>query len=117
VWLGPWQGKTFAEIRDDPELARYVADPLQPSAAYEPAAAVQARVVALVTRLQRSHAGERVVLVSHGDPLRILLSHCLAMPLGQYRRLHVANGAITTLRWDGRLWQLRVLNWRPDDPH
>jgi broad specificity phosphatase PhoE len=114
VWLRRWVGKTFAEIRDDPDIQRYFVDPLHMSDAFEPATAVRERTVTLVERLHDEHAGERIVLVSHGDPLRVLLSHCLAMPLAEYRRLRVTNGSISVLRHDGRRWQLLALNWRPD---
>lgn len=114
VWLRRWEGKTFAEIRDDPDIRQYLADPLHTCGAFEPAAAVRERTVALVERLHNEHAGERIVLVSHGDPLRVLLSHFLAMPLAEYRRLRVTNGSVSVLRHDGRRWQLTLLNWRPD---
>ena len=113
VWLGRWQGMTWDEVRDDPDVARYLADPAYVSDALEPGAAVHERVVGFVEAL-RSDAKETLVLVSHGDPLRILLTHYLSMPLGSYRRLEVAPGSVSRVRCgpDGDR-RIVLLNWRP----
>ena len=62
----------------------------------------------------RSDGDDTVVLVSHGDPLRILLAHYLSMPLASYRRMEVAPGYVSLLRL-GAPFGVRVmlLNWRP----
>jgi broad specificity phosphatase PhoE len=113
VWLGRWQGLTWNDARNDPDVARYLADPMYQSDALEPAAAVHERVVGFVEAL-RSAADETVVVVSHGDPLRILLAHYLEMPLASYRRLEVAPGSVSLLRFgpDASVRAV-LLNWRP----
>ena len=67
--------------------------------AFEPGTSVHERVVGLVEG-RRSGAKESVVLVSHGDPLRILLAHYLSMPLAAYRRLEIAPASVSVLRFD-----------------
>ena len=116
VWLGRWAGKTWQEIYDDPDARCFVNDALHVSDAFEPAARIRERVLRLAERLQHTHPGHTLVLVSHGDPLRVLVSHYLSMPLGSYRSLQIANGSISRLRLRDDGAQLQLLNWRPP-PH
>lgn len=113
VWLGRWLGMTWNELREDPDVVRYLADPTYVSDVVEPGAAVHERVVGFAESL-RSDADDTVVVVSHGDPLRILLAHYLSMPLAAYRRLEVAPGSVSLLRFSPA-FGVRVLlvNWRP----
>jgi broad specificity phosphatase PhoE len=116
VWLGTrWQGKTFPEIAGDADLARYMTDPLFPCDAIEPTAAVERRVVDLVEGLRQKRRGQTLALVSHGDPLRVLIAHYLGIPLGMFRRLTVSPGSVSVLRFGSRGVRLLVLNWRPGD--
>ena len=113
VWLGRWLGMTWEDLREDPDVARYLADPTCVSDAFEPAVAIHERVVDFVEGL-RSDTDGTTVVVSHGDPLRILLAHYLSMPLASYRRLEVAPGSVSVLRFSA-VFGVRVvlLNWRP----
>src|SRR5215470_9412606 len=51
VWVGHWQGKTYAELGSDADAMRYAADGAHRCAAIEDATAVQVRVAALLDRL------------------------------------------------------------------
>jgi broad specificity phosphatase PhoE len=113
VWLGPrWEGKTFNEIHDDPDIARVFQNPSYRCDAAEAAVDVQKRVVNFVEQMRAKEAGT-VVLVSHGDPLRAMIAHYLSMPLAAFRTLVVSNAAITVLRLDGGGPHAVLLNWRP----
>ncbi len=113
VWLGRWQGKTFGEIQDDPDLLPVLRDPTYVCDAIEPATEVQSRVVAVVETLRRARDPTPVVLVSHGDPLRLILAHYLSMELRDYRRLTVDPGSASLLSFDVRGTHLVTLNWKP----
>lgn len=113
VWLGRWVGKTWAEIRDDPDARRFACDPLHVSDAVEPAERIRERMLRLAERLRHAYPGRSLVVVSHGDPLRVLISHYLSMPLARYRSLTIANGSISRLRLRDDGAQLELLNWRP----
>lgn len=113
VFIDRWIGRTWEELRGDPDLQSYTADPLYVCDAFESAVAVRDRVARLAERVRSTHAGKTIVLVSHGDPLRVLVSHCIAMPLGKYRSLAIANGSITRLRLFDNGAQLQLLNWQP----
>lgn len=116
VWLGPrWQGKTFADLGDDPDLRRYLDDSTFGSDVLEAAASVQERVASLVDRLRTESAGKYVALISHGDPLRILIAHLLGLPLADFRSLRVDTGSVSLVRLATQT-QLSLLNWQPDGP-
>lgn len=114
VWVTRWQGKRWQDLRDDPDLQRYFADATHVCDAFEAAVAVQQRAVAAAERAL-SEAGEgAVALVSHGDPIRVLLAHYLGMELATYRRLVVSTGSVSVLRFGAAVdRRLLVLNWKP----
>lgn len=114
VWLGEkWLGKRFDEIAGDPDLERYFRDPTYTSEAVEPASAVQERMVEALERLR--DLGGSAVVVSHGDPIRVLVAHLLGLPLDHYRRLHVGNGSVSVVRIGRKRCQVLVLNWKEGD--
>jgi broad specificity phosphatase PhoE len=115
VWVADaWQGHTFEELRDDPDIIRHVTDPAHECAAIEPAGAVQKRAIAAVARLQTGSAGDRICVVSHGDPIRVLLAHCLGAPIAEFRRLEVSPGSISLVRLGAQPPRVLAVNWRPE---
>jgi len=116
VWVGRWQGKTFDELRGDPDIERYLADPTYVCDAIEPAASVHKRMVALIERLHQDAAGSMVLLVSHGDPLRLLIAALLSIKIDCYRRLDIAPASISRLRVRDFGARLSLLNWTPEGP-
>jgi broad specificity phosphatase PhoE len=116
VWVGDaWQGKTFAELSDDPHLRRYFNDPMYRCDLIEDTESIRDRVAQLAARLRDEAAGENVALVSHGDPLRILIAHLLGMPLENCRALTIDNGSLSAVRLGERA-RVLLLNWhaQPD---
>jgi len=113
VWLGPrWEGKSFTEVHEDPDIVRVLKDPAYRCDAAEPVVDVEKRVVDFVERLRGDTTGT-VVLVSHGDPLRALLAHYLSMPLTAFRSLVISNASVSVLRFIGTGAHLELLNWQP----
>ena len=114
VWMtDAWKGKTVAELRGDPELERVIEDPTYRSSAIEAIADVQDRTVAAVERLDPGSSDERVVVFSHGDPLRVLIAHYVGLPLDSFRRLACDNGSVSLLRFNRRGTRLELLNFSP----
>lgn len=111
VWLGRWQGMLTQELRGDPDLEKYIEDPTFVCGAIEPAVEVQERVVGFVEALRSEYQEGIFVLVSHGDPLRLLLVHYLAMELASFRSLEIRNGSVSLLRFAPRGARLILLNW------
>lgn len=115
VWLRAWQGKTFAELHDDPDVHAYLRDPFHRSDEIEPFASVRARIGELVAELRATPRASPVVLVSHGDPLRILVAELLGLPPGSFRSFAIDNGSISLARIGRRRSLVRLLNWLPGE--
>ena len=108
VRFGHWQGMTYDEIGGDPLFAGYVENPVEcPTPGGETALDVQRRGLAAI---ERAVAGERTLFVSHGDLIRTVLCHFLAMPVAHYRRLRVDNASLCALADHGRRIEVKFLN-------
>ena len=87
VDVGSWSGRTRDEVEaQDPDgLHRWLegAKGWEGGEAYEEMAA---RVVAAVREIGAAHRGERVLVVSHGGPLRAVHARALGMELHAHRR-------------------------------
>lgn len=115
VWVGRWQGKTYDELRAEPDALRYAADGTHLCETIEDAGAVQRRVLAVLERLRAGSCGTRVCAVSHGDPIRVLLAHCFGTELADFRRLRVDPGSLSLVRLDGQGAEVLTVNWRPSE--
>lgn len=110
--VGEWQGLTVEEVRAwDPErLAVVAADPQrQPRPGGESWEQVGERGLQALLALPKAHAGERVLVVTHGGLIRSVLNRLL--PLDD-PRLIVDNTSITELEYfhDGDEWRIDALN-------
>lgn len=114
VWLSTdWTGKTVAELRGDADLERVIVEPTYRCEAIEPIAEVQARTVAGCERARSLHPDGTVVVVSHGDPLRVILAHYIGLDLSVFRRLACDNGSLSEIVFNRRGPRLEMLNWVP----
>ncbi len=99
--FGRWEGRTAAELMatDEHALTQFWHDPVQntPPGA-EPLLAFQQRVLAAWTDLLRDYQGERILLISHGGVIRILLCHVQQRPIKQLMDIDVKHAALTQLR-------------------
>ncbi|MNG80846.1 Alpha-ribazole phosphatase [compost metagenome] len=109
--FGAWEGRSAAQIMEDQadELGRFWADPY----AYtppdgEPVSAFADRVLDAVARLGRMHAGKRVLVVTHGGVMRLLLARARGLPKAQLLQVEVGHGALVRLmlRDDGQLGEV-----------
>ena len=98
--FGAWEGQSAAALMEtDAEgLGLFWADPYRftpPEG--EPVSDFSARVLAAVERLHQAHAGERVLLVSHGGVMRLLLARARGLPREQLLNVEVAHGGFFSL--------------------
>ena len=98
--FGAWEGQSAAALMetDAEDLGLFWADPyaFTPPEG-EPLTDFSARVLAAVARLQAAYAGERVLLISHGGVMRLLLAHARGLPREQLLNVEVAHGALFSL--------------------
>jgi len=106
--FGDWEGRSAAQIMQDQAdaLGRFWADPyaFTPPRG-EPVSAFAERVLAALDGLGRQHAGKRVLLVTHGGVMRLLLAQARGLPREQLLQVEVGHGALVRLALgsDGRL--------------
>ena len=106
--FGDWEGRSALDLMQDheAELGQFWADPygFTPSGG-EPVAAFAERVSAALQRLQMSYAGERVLLVTHGGVMRLLLARARGLPKEQLLQVQVGHGALhrVHVEADGRV--------------
>ncbi|TEA59159.1 MULTISPECIES: alpha-ribazole phosphatase family protein [unclassified Pseudomonas] len=98
--FGAWEGQSAAALMetDAEALGLFWADPygFTPPQG-ESVSDFSARVLAAVMRLHAAHAGERVLLVSHGGVMRLLLARARGLPREQLLNVEVAHGALFSL--------------------
>lgn len=63
---------------------------------------LQTRMIALMERLRREHAGQTVACFSHADPIKALLTHALGTHLDHFQRVDVGTGSISVIDWPSR---------------
>jgi len=96
--FGDWTAKSFEQLDADIAWRRFNSFRCgTPAPSGEAMISVQARMVNAMIRLQGSHPGDPIVVVSHGDPIKAVLAHYLGMPLDLLPRLEVSPGSISAL--------------------
>ncbi|MBI3301026.1 MAG: histidine phosphatase family protein [Deltaproteobacteria bacterium] len=87
--IGVWSGLTTAEViaRHTTEWERLRAGEDLPRGGGETFAQFQERILRSVERLVERHAGEQVVIVTHGGAVRAFLLHCRGLDVSQFRQI------------------------------
>ena len=94
---GDWTGRAFADFHDTPERQAWdSARAFNRTPGGETLLEAQCRMVAVLEEVRALHPDGRVALVSHGDPIKTLVLHCLGMPLDSYDRFELDPGSVTT---------------------
>jgi probable phosphomutase (TIGR03848 family) len=95
---GAWEGRSLASLR---RTALWRLAHTAPSEVVFPDGEalpqVQRRAVRACQALARKHPGGSVVVVTHGDVIRLVLAHYLGMPMDLYPRLDVDPASASTL--------------------
>ncbi|MDP2783353.1 MAG: histidine phosphatase family protein [Sulfurimicrobium sp.] len=102
--FGAWEGRTAVEImaQDADALTRFWQDPAAyPPPDGEPLLAFQARVLQAWREIVRADAAQRVLLVSHGGPIRVVLCDIKQHPVERLLELEVAHAALLAVRVHG----------------
>jgi probable phosphoglycerate mutase len=112
--VGAWSGLSRQEVlaRDADRMARLESgEDVRRGGTGERWSEVYERVVAVVESLAADYPQGRLVLVTHGGPVRALLLHAArdkhnALP----RRMHIGNTSISTLSGVPGAWELGAIN-------
>ena len=97
---GQWTGRPLSELSEDPLWQRIQN---QPSAVTFPdgesLTAMRDRVVSTAATIARNHDDEDVVaIVSHGDPIKAVLSDALGQDFDDFQRIVVAPASISIVQ-------------------
>ncbi|HYB97626.1 MAG TPA: histidine phosphatase family protein [Candidatus Limnocylindrales bacterium] len=112
VRFGEWQGKTYDEVRADARFVSFASDPVaHATPGGETIADVQARGLACAGSIA---AGERVLLVSHGDIIRAVLCHYMSIPLSEFRRIRIDNCGLAAVSVTGDVAVAQFVNLLSD---
>ncbi|CAG8867343.1 Adenosylcobalamin/alpha-ribazole phosphatase [Pseudomonas fluorescens] len=109
--FGEWEGRSAKQLMDThaDELGRFWTDPYTYTPpGGETVLAFAERVFGAVERLQRNQVGKRVLLVTHGGVMRLLLARARGLPREQLLQVEVGHGALVRLavRDDGQLGEV-----------
>ena len=101
--FGEWEGRSAAELFEtDPDaLTRFWEDPLHNTApAGEALTDFQSRVLEAWQELVNGHTAKRVLLVTHGGVIRVLLCDLLKRPLSNLLSFEVKHASLHELQLD-----------------
>lgn len=98
VRYGTWQGEKLARLRRE---AMWSVVQHYPSRVQFPAGETirqaQARAVDTVEALARTHAKQRIVLVSHSDVIKLIVAHYLGAHIDMFQRIEISPASLTIL--------------------
>ncbi|WP_367083899.1 alpha-ribazole phosphatase family protein [Pseudomonas sp. HOU2] len=98
--FGAWEGQSAAALMetDAEALGLFWADPYAFTPPQgEPVSDFAERVLGAVARLHQAYAGERVLLISHGGVMRLLLAQARGLPREQLLTVEVAHASLFAL--------------------
>jgi len=99
--FGEWDGHTFAEVRErwPRELDEWLASTSVPPPGGETFEACQTRVLKAREEVVARFAGERVLVVSHVTPIKIMVAHAVGAPLASLYRMELPPCSLSSLAW------------------
>jgi probable phosphoglycerate mutase len=109
--FGEWEGKTFDELDRDPlwrEFNRSRSTVRPPGG--ELMIEAQTRMVREMTTLVGRHPDETVGIVSHLDPLRAFIAHCLGISLDFFLRFRLDPGSLSIVQYSVHAPHVTCLN-------
>lgn len=99
--FGEWDGFTFAEVNErwPVELAAWLASTDVAPPGGESFAECRDRVDRARRDLLTRHAGQRVAVISHVSPIKLMTGICVDAPLSSLYRMELAPCSLTTIAW------------------
>lgn len=99
--FGDWDGHTFAEVRDrwPLELDEWLGSTEVAPPGGESFSACQARVLRARGDVVKAYPGERVLVVAHVTPIKVMVAHAVGAPLDSLYRMELPPCSLSTLAW------------------
>ena len=104
--IGDWEGRSFRDLIEAEDLwGRWKVDPAFAPPNGESPASFSLRVLRDLQRLADRHAGQTVVVVTHGGVIGCVLNSWLGENTGEWVRQDPHNCSVSVLEWGGTHWQ------------
>jgi len=115
--FGNWEGRTAAELMqtDANALTRFWNDPLHNTPpGGEPLVQFQTRVLDAWNDIVTEYPAQRVLIVTHGGVIRVLLCHVFEVPMSRWHEFEVPHGQLHRVHiyGDGQARSAREKNIR-----
>ena len=115
VDFGAWTGQSFDALEGDPTWRDWNAErDTATTSAGVSMPWIQKNVLAEIQRVQDQHGGGRIVIVSHAELIKAVLSFYLGIPLTAYMRFDIDPACFSTLAlWcgGGKIMSLNQASW------
>ena len=114
--FGAWEGLTFGEVAEQfpEEMQAWMGATEVAPPGGESFDSAQERVLAALSGLLESHAGETVVVTSHVSPIKLIVAHALGTPIQGVFDMELSPASVTVVSFfaDNRA-SLRLFNGLP----
>lgn len=104
IHFGAWEGRSYDELAAESPTAlrQFYDDPFRyPPPGGEPLDAFQTRALAaLADALDGQHTGRRVLVVTHGGVIRLMLLHARRWPRSRLLEINITHASLHRLRGD-----------------
>jgi len=99
--FGAWEGLTFAEVKErwPSEMTTWLTDPMVAPPGGESFAEVSERVTAALHRVLAGRERQRILIVSHVTPIKMLVAAALLAPPPALYRMHLDVAALCEIDW------------------
>jgi len=100
---GQWSGRKLSTLRREKLWRRIQQEPSRvrfPSG--ESFEEMQKRVRKGLDGLSRRHKTSKVLLVSHGDPIKVMIALTLGLDIDQFQKIVVDPGSLTVIDWPSK---------------
>ncbi|HVT65538.1 MAG TPA: bifunctional RNase H/acid phosphatase [Mycobacteriales bacterium] len=99
--FGEWEGATFGEIgkRSPEALQAWLADPNIAPPGGESMVATEKRVAAARQRTIASYPDQKILVVTHVTPIKLMLRDALDAPLHTVFRIHIDPASVSLVDW------------------
>lgn len=111
--FGDWEGLSFGEVRErwPAEMTAWLADPTVAPPGGESFADTSRRVRTALDKLKVRYRHQRVLVVSHVTPIKLLVRDALQAPMASLYRMHLDVSSLSAIDWyDDGPASLRFLN-------
>ncbi|HKO51447.1 MAG TPA: histidine phosphatase family protein [Polyangiaceae bacterium] len=111
VDFGQWNGLAIADLEADAAFRRFNQHrALCAIPKGERVSRIQARMVDALAEIVQAHPDGIVVVVSHGDPIRLAVAFYLGLAVDHCQRLEIGTGSVTALELNDTDAKLLTLN-------